>query len=86
MEWSIPKDVEYIRSFIGFTGYYQRFIEGFSKITYPIPSLEKKGTKIICSQKCQDIFNKLKGLLNTTPTLKVVDPYKYFTVCVDASK
>jgi len=28
----------------------------------------------------------LNGLLSTTPILKVVDPYKYFTSCVDASK
>jgi hypothetical protein len=36
--------------------------------------------------KCQDNFDKLKGLLTTTPILRVADPDKYFTVCVDASK
>jgi len=35
---------------------------------------------------CQDIFDELKILLTTTPIFKVDDPYKYFTVCVDASK
>jgi hypothetical protein len=39
MEWSIPKDVEDIRSFMGFIDYYQRFIKGFSRIAYPITSL-----------------------------------------------
>jgi hypothetical protein len=38
------------------------------------------------SKKCQDSFDKLKGLLTTTPILKVADLDKYFTVCVDASK
>jgi hypothetical protein len=71
---------------MGITSYYQRFIEGFSKITYPITSLQKKGTKFIWSQKCQDSFDKLKCLLTTTPILKVADPYKGFKVCVDASK
>jgi hypothetical protein len=52
MEWSIPKDVADIRSFMGITGYYRRFIEGFSKIAYPITSLQKKGTKFNWSQKC----------------------------------
>jgi hypothetical protein len=45
MEWPIPKDVADIWSFMGITGYYHRFIEGFSKIAYPITSLQKKGTK-----------------------------------------
>jgi hypothetical protein len=54
MEWPIPKDVVDIRSFMGITGYYRRFIEGFSKIAYPITSLQKKGTKFNWSEKCQE--------------------------------
>ena len=42
MGWPIPKDVLDIRSFMGITGYYRKFIEGFSKIVYPITSLQKK--------------------------------------------
>ena len=86
MEWPVPKDVVDIRSFMGITRYYRRFIEGFSKIVYPITSLQKKGTQFNWSQKCQDSFNKLKELLTTAPILKVPDPDKDFTVCVDASK
>jgi hypothetical protein len=86
MEWLVPEDVEDIWSFMGITGYYRRFIEGFSKIAYPITSLQKKGTNFNWSQKCQDNFNKLKELLKTTPILKVADPDKDFTVCVDVSK
>jgi hypothetical protein len=71
---------------MGITGYYHRFIEGFSKIAYPITSLQKKGTKFIWSQKCQDNFNKLKELLTTTPILRVENPDKDFTVCMDARK
>jgi hypothetical protein len=52
----------------------------------PYYIIAEKGDKFIWSQKCQESFDKLKGLLTTTPILKVVDPYKYFTVCVDASK
>jgi hypothetical protein len=85
MEWRVPKDVVDIRSFMEITGYYCRFIEGFSKIAYPITSLQKKETKFNWSQKCQDSFNKLKELLTTAPILKVEDPYKDFRVCVDAS-
>ena len=71
---------------MGIISYYQRFIKGFSKIAYLITSLQKKGTKFNWSQKFQDNFDKLKGLLTTTPILKVEYPYKDFSVCVDASK
>jgi hypothetical protein len=60
MEWPIPKDVVDIWSFMGITEYYCRFIEGFSNIAYPIPSLQKKGTSFNWSHKCQDGFNNLK--------------------------
>lgn len=86
MEWPIPKDVADIRSSMRITGYYRRFIKGFSRIAYLITSLQKKGIRFTWSQKCQDNFDKLKILLTTTPILKVADPDKYFIVCVDARK
>ena len=39
MEWSDPKNVSNIRSFMGITGYHSKFIQGFSKIAHPITSL-----------------------------------------------
>lgn len=43
LEWLVPKDVLEVRSSMGIIGYYCRFIEGFSKLAYPITSLQKKG-------------------------------------------
>ena len=43
-DWPVPKDVTDVRSFMGITGYYRRFIEGFLRITNPTTSLQKKGT------------------------------------------
>ena len=39
----VLKDVNDVQLFMGFTCYYQRFIEGFSRIATPITSLQKKG-------------------------------------------
>ena len=55
-EWLVPKEVTDIRSFMGITHYYRRFIEGFSRIANPITSLQKKGRKFEWSQKCEDSF------------------------------
>ena len=69
---------------MGITGYYLRFIEGFSRIENPITSLQKKGKKFEWSQKCEDSFKKLKTLLTTAPILRIADPNKDFIVCIDA--
>jgi hypothetical protein len=39
LNWKAPTDVQGIKSFIGMAGYYQRFIEGFSKIVRPMTTL-----------------------------------------------
>ena len=45
-DWLVPKDVTDVRSFMGITGYYRRFIEGFSRIENPRNSLQKKGKSL----------------------------------------
>ena len=37
-----PKSMTEIRSFVGLTGYYRRFIEGFSRIAAPLTQLTRK--------------------------------------------
>jgi hypothetical protein len=52
MEWSIPTTVTEILSFLGLAGYYQRFIEGFSKIAKPMTTLLEKGREFKWDEKC----------------------------------
>ena len=82
----VPRDVTDIRSFMGVTSYYRRFIKYFSRIAYSITSLHKKGIKFVWSLKFQERFDKLKELLTQAPVLKVADPLKDYTVCTDASQ
>eukprot|EP00253_Pinus_taeda_P010862 PITA_10862 len=86
MEWPIPKDVADIRSFMGLAGYYRRFVKGFSRVAYPITSLQKKGKVFKWTSECQKSFEQLKHLLTTTPILSIADPNKDYVVCTDASK
>ena len=67
----VPKYVNFVRYFMGITGYYRKFIEGFSKIENPITSLQKKGKKFFWDQECESNLNKLKELLTITPILSV---------------
>jgi hypothetical protein len=78
--------VKEIIGFLGMAGYYQRFIEGFSKIAGPITKLLRKNTPFKWSGKCEESFQELKKTLTTTPILAVPETGKVYIVYCDASK
>eukprot|EP00253_Pinus_taeda_P006325 PITA_06325 len=86
MDWLVLKDVVDVRSFMGLAGYYRRFVEGFSRVAFPITSLQKKGKTFHWTPNCQKSFEQLKHLLTTAPILRIADPDKDYVVCTDASK
>jgi hypothetical protein len=47
LEWKLPMAMSEVRSFLGLTGYYRRFILNFSKIVKSITELLKKGNKYV---------------------------------------
>jgi hypothetical protein len=84
--WPTPRNVTEVRSFMGLSGYYQRFIKGFSNIASPITSLQKKGVKFEWTSKCEERFQQLKDILTSAPILNIADPDEDFFVCIDACK
>jgi hypothetical protein len=85
-EWSVPKNVTEVRSFMGLASYYRRLIVGFSRIAHPITSLQRKENKFQWTEGCEKSFQKLKKLLTSSPILRIVYPNEYFVVCTDACK
>lgn len=63
--------------------YYRRLIKVFSKIAYPITSLQNKGFKFEWTSKCEESFQRLKY---SALVLKIVDPNEDFVVCTNACK
>jgi hypothetical protein len=59
---------------------------GFSNISHPITSLQKKGVKFEWSAKCEESFQCLKDLLTSAPILKVTNLDEDFIVYIDACK
>jgi hypothetical protein len=84
MEWRVPTTVTEIRSFLGLAGYYQRFIEGFSKIAKPMTSLLEKGKEFKWNEKCQESFDQLNKRLMSPPVLVMPDLQKGFDIYCDA--
>ena len=55
-DWPRPRNASEVRSFLGITGYYRWFVEGFSKIAAPMTKLTRKNLKFTWSDKCENNF------------------------------
>jgi hypothetical protein len=75
-----------IRSFLGLTGYYQRFIKGFSKLSGPLTALTRKNACFVWTGECEQNFQKLKRRLVTTSVLALPREFGNFLVYNDTSK
>jgi hypothetical protein len=85
LSWNAPTSVGDVQSFLGLAGYYQRFIEGFSKINKPITELLEKDKKFKWTSTCEASVQKLKKQLTTAPILVMPDMEKLFSIYCDAS-
>ena len=56
MSWERPKSVFKIRSFLGLTMYYRRFIKVFSRLATPITRLTQKEVKFEWNDRCEKAF------------------------------
>ena len=45
VNWKVPKSIKKVKSFLRFARYYNRIIEGFSKIRTPLIALNRKRKK-----------------------------------------
>ena len=64
-----PKTPNDVKSFLGFVGYYRRYISQFGKTAKPLTNLLQKGKEFIWDDKTEEAFKKLKGALITAPVL-----------------
>lgn len=90
-DWPVPQTVKQVKSFLGFAGYYRRFIPAFSKIASPLHALtrgtanEKKSAPVSWSSECQNAFDQLKEALVDAPILAYADFSLPFRLYTDAS-
>ena len=94
-KWPVPQTVYDVRSFLGFVGYYRRFIRDFSKISKAIREviigLENqskrvaKKTLINWSEAAQSAFEVLKELCVNAPILAFPDYKLPFILHTDSS-
>ncbi|GKE91291.1 reverse transcriptase domain-containing protein, partial [Tanacetum coccineum] len=80
-----PTTVKGVRSFLGYAGFYRRFIQDFSKISRPMTHLLEKETPFFFSKECIESFNTLKRKLTEAPILIAPDWDLPFELMCDAS-
>ena len=99
--WQTPSNRKELQSFLGFTGYYRRFIKGYSDIVAPLykltsgePRRKKRRTKtkqhdppppFIWTTEHQQAMDTLKDHLTSAPILAYADFTAPFILQTDAS-
>ena len=68
-DYPIPTKVSEIKSFMGFVGYYRRYIKDFCKIADPLTNLTRKKVPFVWDEKCNRAFETLKEKLMEPPIL-----------------
>ena len=84
--WSRPKNISEVRSFLGLAGYYKKFIENFSRIASPLTVLTRKNRKFEWTKDCEKSFLELKKRLTSTPILTLPESNASYDMYSDASK
>lgn len=92
-EWNPPTTAKQVHSFLGFVGYYRRFIKDFAKIAKPLHELlvgrsrrQRGGSPPInWTNECEAAFQSLKQELLKAPILAYADFTRPFTLYTDAS-
>lgn len=99
--WPVPHNVKELRQFLGFVGYYRRFIKDFAKLVQPLNKLLQghvtdKKTKQKTKKKIkhvpwswgdqeQEAFEKVKAALMQPPILAFANYKEPFILHTDAS-
>ena len=96
--WTPPTNIDQLRSFLGFTGYYRKFVKDYAKLAKPLNELlvgigskkqrSKKppeAPKWHWDQEQQQAFEVLKENLISPPILSYPDYAQPFSLYTDAS-
>ena len=83
--WHAPDKVKGVRQFVGFVGYYRRFVKNFADLSEPLVALTRNGAPFVCTDRQQAAFEALKACLVCAPILGFPTKSGRFVLDTDAS-
>ena len=83
--WHEPNQVKAVRQFVGFVGYYRRFVNNFAELADPLVALTRKGVPFVWGSEQQTAFDALKACLWSAPILGFPTEEDRFVLDTDAS-
>lgn len=84
MDWPPPTTITKLRGFLGFTGYYHRFVHNYASIASLLTDLLQTH-HFKWNAHTDSAFLALKRAMTTLPTLTLPDFSKMFAATIDAS-
>lgn len=85
VNYPAPQNSKQVRSFLGLSGYYRKFINNYASTAKCLTELTKKSVKFSWNSKHQEAFDSLKKSLTTYPILVYPDFNEKFILTSDAS-
>ena len=83
--WHAPDQFKGVRQFVGFVGYYRRFVKDFADLAEPLVALTRKGAPFVCTDRQQQAFEALKACFISAPILAFPTENGRFVLDTDAS-
>ena len=83
--WPVPRNTSQLRTFLGLSGYYRRFIPDFGRISAPLNELLKKGVPWKWTSDRQEAFERLRSALSSDQVLAYPRAEGHYILDTDAS-
>ena len=85
LNFPTPKTKKDVRSFLGMSGYYRRFVKNYADISKPLTTLTKKCVPFKWNKDSEKAFVQLKAVLTSYPVLASPNFDLPFELSIDAS-
>ena len=83
--WHEPNKLKAVCQFVGFVGYYRRFVKNFAELAELLVALTRKGVPFVWTDQQQTAFNALKTCLLSAPILGFPTEQGRFVLDTDAT-